>query len=174
MVPKRRKGVYWAVITTDKECGMIWVDADACPVKGEVETIAVRHKTLVKMVCDGGLRPSQNPFVEMVYVTEGLDAADNYIAENCGPGQIVLTNDIPLADRALQAGAWVMRFDGEELTNRNIAAKLAARNAADAARAEAPLMAEGGRGGGKAFGPRDRQRFKDALERALRAIAATR
>ena len=152
---------------------MIWVDADACPVKAEVERAAGRHRVPVKMVCDGGLRPSANPLVEVVYVTEGLDAADDHIARHAGPGDVVLTNDIPLADRCLAAGAAVLRFDGEVLTTRNIAAKLAARNAADAHRAETVAMADdrGPRGGGRAFTDRDRGRFSNALDLALRGAA---
>ena len=130
---------------------VIRVDADACPVKGEIERVATRHRLPVELVCDGGLRPSANPLVTVVYVT----------------GDIVLTNDLPLADRALAAGARVLTFAGEELTTRNIAARLAARNAADAARAEMPLGMAGG-GGGRAFSRADRARFSNALERMVR------
>ena len=151
---------------------VIWVDADACPVKAEVERVAVRHRLPVRMVCDGGLRPSPNPLITVVYVTEGLDAADDHIAQNAGPRDVVLTNDIPLADRAIAAGARVLRFDGEELTTRNIAAKLAARNAADAYRAETAASADlRPARGGPAFTDRDRSRFSNALERVVREVA---
>lgn len=146
---------------------MIYVDADACPVKAEVEKVATRHRAEVRMVCDGGLRPSRNPLIQVIYVTEGLDAADDWIAERAGPGDIVVTDDIPLADRAVTAGARVTRFDGEELTTRNIAEKLARRNAADARRAEAPI--ELSQMPGRAAKPIDKGRFLNTLERLLRA-----
>ena len=152
---------------------MIWVDADACPVKAEVERVATRHRMPVRMVCDGGLRPSANPLVEVIYVTEGLDAADDRIADEAAPGDVVVTNDIPLADRCLAKGATVLRFDGEALTTRNIAAKLAARNAAEQWRSETVAVADArGQRGGRGFTDRERGRFSDALERAVRAISA--
>ncbi len=87
---------------------MILVDADACPVKAEIEAVATRSGTHVKMVSNGGIRPSQNPLVENVYVDQGADAADIWIAENAGPGDVVVTNDMPLAARAVEAGAEVI------------------------------------------------------------------
>ena len=145
---------------------MIYVDADACPVKAEVERVATRHKVKALMVCDGGLRPSRNPFVEMRYVTEGLDAADDWIAEHAGAGDIVATNDIPLAARALDKGAAVIRFDGEELTTRNIADRLAARNLSDLRR-QNPMEVQ--RAGPAKNMARERQAFANALERMVRA-----
>ena len=63
---------------------MIWVDADACPVKQEAERVATRLGVPVAFVSNGGLRPSQNPLVRMVYVAEGPDEADKHIAERAG------------------------------------------------------------------------------------------
>ena len=68
---------------------IIYVDADACPVKAQVEAVATRRKVEVKMVANGGLRPSTNPLVEMVYVADGPDVADIWIAERVGPGDVV-------------------------------------------------------------------------------------
>lgn len=149
---------------------MIWVDGDACPVRAEAETVATRRKTPMSIVCNGGIRPSANPFVEVVYVAQGFDAADDLIAERAGTGDVVVTDDLPLADRALAAGAHVLRTAGEELTTRNIAARLAARNAADIARGGGLAMFEGG-GGGKSFSRTDRARFSQALDRILTEIA---
>ena len=149
---------------------MIYVDADACPVKAEVEKVATRHRMEVRMVCDGGLRPSQNPLVQMVYVTEGLDAADNWIAETAGAGDIVVTSDIPLADRAIATGAKVLTFDGEELNERSIVAKLARRNAADAMRSENPLEMQTRSSRAK---PLDKGRFSNTLERLVRQVGRT-
>ena len=59
----------------------IFVDADACPVKAEVERVAARHGLTVHVVSNGGIRPSTNPLVHTVIVAEGADAADDWIAE---------------------------------------------------------------------------------------------
>src|SRR5690606_25545042 len=95
--------------------GMIWVDADACPVKAEVEVVATRLRAEVRMVSNGGIRPSANPLVQMVYVPEGPDVADIWIAERAGPGDVVVTADIPLAARCVAAGARVLKPNGEAL-----------------------------------------------------------
>ena len=143
---------------------IIYVDADACPVKAEVETVATRRKTQVKMVANGGLRPSPNPLIEMVYVDDGPDVADIWIAERAGPGDIVITSDIPLAARAVEAGALVLKPNGERLTATNVGNALAMRDLAADLRAADPFR----QGGGKGFTKADRSRFLDALERALR------
>jgi len=143
---------------------VIYVDADACPVKAEVETVAARRKTPVKMVANGGLRPSTNPLIEMVYVEDGPDVADIWIAERAGPGDIVITSDIPLAARAVEAGALVLKPNGERLTATNVGNALAMRDLAADLRAADPFR----QGGGKGFTKADRSRFLDALERALR------
>jgi uncharacterized protein YaiI (UPF0178 family) len=66
----------------------IFVDADACPVKAEVERVADRHKLIVHIVSNGGLRPSANPRIQTVIVPEGADAADNWIADHIGPSTL--------------------------------------------------------------------------------------
>lgn len=143
---------------------MIYVDADACPVKAEVETVATRHQTTVKMVSNGGIRPSPNPLIESVFVDAGPDEADKWIAEHCGPGDVVVTGDIPLAARAVEAGAKVLKPNGEALTEKNVGQALATRDLMTDLRAADPFR----QGGGRAFTKADRSRFLDALERALR------
>lgn len=143
---------------------MIYVDADACPVKSEVETVATRRKVTVRMVSNGGIRPSPNPLIESVFVSEGPDEADKWIAENAGPGDVVVTNDIPLAAKCVEAGAKVLKPNGEALTAANIGNVLAMRDLAADLRAADPFR----QGGGRAFSKADRSRFLDALERALR------
>lgn len=143
---------------------MIYVDADACPVKSEVETVATRRKVTVRMVSNGGIRPSPNPLIESVFVSEGPDEADKWIAENAGPGDVVVTNDIPLAVKCVEAGAKVLKPNGEALTAANIGNVLAMRDLAADLRAADPFR----QGGGRAFSKADRSRFLDALERALR------
>jgi len=142
---------------------MIFVDADACPVKTEVETVATRRKITVKMVSNGGIRPSPNPLIESVFVDAGPDEADKWIAENAGPGDVVITNDIPLAAKCVAAGAKVLKPNGEPLSERNIGETLALRDLATDLRAADPFR----QGAGKAFSKADRSRFLSALDRAL-------
>ncbi len=146
---------------------MIYVDADACPVKDEVERVATRHGVAVAIVSNGGIRPSANPLVQTVIVPEGPDVADIWIAERAGPGDVVVTGDIPLAARCLGNGAQVLKHNGEALTAANIGQVLAVRDLMADLRAADPFRM----GGGKGFGKADRSRFLDALERALRASA---
>jgi uncharacterized protein YaiI (UPF0178 family) len=143
---------------------VIFVDADACPVKAEVETVATRHGVRVAMVSNGGIRPSPNPLIDSVFVSEGADEADKWIAEHAGPGDVVITGDIPLAAKCVEAGAKVLKPNGEALSARNVSEALAMRDLAADLRAADPFR----QGGGRAFGKADRSRFLDALDRALR------
>ncbi len=142
---------------------MIWVDADACPVKTEVEKVATRRRIRVTLVSNGGIRPSPNPLIDSVYVSEGADEADKYIADRAGPGDVVVTSDIPLAARCVAAGATVLKPNGEKLTEKNVGEALALRDLAADLRAANPFS----QGGGRAFSKSDRSRFLDALDRAL-------
>jgi len=143
----------------------IYVDADACPVKAEVERVGTRHGLRMFLVSNGGLRPSRNPLVETVIVPDGPDVADMWIAERAGPGDVVITGDIPLAARCVEAGARVLKHTGEALTRDNIGNALATRDLMADLRAADPFRQGGG---GKAFAKADRSRFLDALERAVR------
>ncbi|NDR55524.1 YaiI/YqxD family protein [Aliiruegeria sabulilitoris] len=142
----------------------IYIDADACPVKAEAERVATRHKVEMVLVCNGGIRAPDNPLVRVVYVDQGLDVADRWIAEQAGPGDVVVTADIPLAADCIEAGALVLKHDGETLTQRNIANVLAARNLMTELRSADPL---GTGGGGRPFSKSDRARFSQALDRVL-------
>lgn len=144
---------------------MIYVDADACPVKAEVENVATRRGVPVRMVSNGGIRPSQNPLIENVFVDAGPDEADMWIAEQAGAGDVVITNDIPLADRCVKAGAKVLKPNGEALSPRNVGEALAMRDLAADLRAADPFR----QGGGKPFSKADRSRFLSALDRALQS-----
>ena len=143
----------------------IYIDADACPVKAEAEKVATRHKLTCLLVCNGGLRPSPNPYVDLVIVPDGPDEADKWIAEQAGPGDIVVTGDIPLAEKCVAAGARVLKHNGETLTDRNIGDALATRDLMADLRAADPFR----QGGGKGFTKVDRSRFLDALERSVQA-----
>lgn len=145
----------------------IYVDADACPVKAEVEKVGSRHGVRIFVVSNGGLRPSQNSLVETVIVSDGPDMADMWIADRAGAGDVVITGDIPLAARCVEAGARVLKHNGEALTQANIGNILATRDLMADIRAADPFR----QGGGKAFGKTDRSRFLDALERELRAVS---
>lgn len=147
--------------------GALYIDADACPVKSEAERVATRHKITMYVVSNGGLRPSQNPLVQNVIVDAGPDIADMWIADRCGPGDVVITGDIPLAAKCVEAGARVLKHNGEALTQANIGNVLATRDLMTDLRAADPFRM----GGGKGFTKADRSRFLEALERELRAAA---
>ncbi len=145
---------------------LIYIDADACPVRSETLRVAERHRLGVRVVSNGGIRPDPDPRVETVIVPEGPDAADRWIAERIGPGDICVTQDIPLGARCLEAGAQAIRPNGEAFSQANIGHALAMRDLMADLRAANPL---GAGGGGKLFGKADRSRFLDALERMVRA-----
>lgn len=148
----------------------LFVDADACPVKDECLRVAERLSVPVKLVCNGGIRPPAHPLVETIYVTEGPDEADKWIAERAGAGDVVVTGDIPLAAKCVAAGARVLKHNGEALTAANIGMALATRDLMADLRAADPFRP----GGGKGFGKADRSRFLDALDRILRAAGRDR
>lgn len=147
---------------------VLYIDADACPVKSEAERVATRLRVPMVLVCNGGLRPSANPLVSLVIVGEGPDAADKWIAEKCGPGDVVVTADIPLADRCLKAGAKVVEPNGEVLTPANIGPRLATRDLMQDIRAADPFR----HGSGKGFTKADRSQFLQSLDRVM--VAASR
>ncbi len=143
----------------------LYVDADACPVKEECLRAAGRHGIRTYLVCNGGIRPSTHPLVETVFVPEGPDAADMWIAERAGAGDVVVTTDIPLAAKCVAAGAQVLKPDGDALTAANIGNVLATRDLMADLRSADPFR----QGGGRAFSRADRGRFAAAIDRALRA-----
>lgn len=143
----------------------IFVDADACPVKAEVLKVAERHGLKTHVVSNGGIRPSPHPLVNTVIVAEGADAADMWIADRIGPGDICVTGDIPLASKCIEAGAEAVRHNGDLFTAENIGRQLGMRDLMADLRAANPL---GAGGGGKPFSKADRSRFLDMLERMVR------
>lgn len=145
----------------------VYIDADACPVKDEAERVITRHKIKMYMVCNGGLRPSRNPYVENIIVADGPDVADMWIADRAGLGDVVVTGDIPLAAKCVEAGARVIKHNGEALTQANIGNVLATRDLMTDLRAADPFR----QGGGKGFTKADRSRFLEALEREIRAAS---
>ena len=144
----------------------IYVDADACPVKEETLKVAARHGLPVVIVSNGGLRPSRDPLVRHVVVPKDPDAADDWIAERAGPGDIVVTADIPLAARAVAAGAAALGPDGRPFTGDSIGMAVAMRNLKQGLR-ETGAITEHHRG----FTPQDRSRFLGELDRMVRRAA---
>lgn len=142
----------------------IYVDADACPVKQETVRVAERHGLRVVMVSDGGLRPDPHPLVETVVVAQGADAADDWIADRIGPGDVCVTSDIPLAARCLKHGGQALKPNGEPFTQDGIGQALAGRAIAEHRRS----IGEQTRGPAP-FAKADRARFLDRLESAVRA-----
>ena len=146
----------------------LYIDADACPVKAEAERVASRHQVKMYVVSNGGLRPSQNPLVETIIVPDGPDVADMWIAQRAGQGDVVITDDIPLAAKSIEGGAMVLKHNGEALTAANIGNVLATRDLMADLRAADPFR----QGGGKSFTKSDRSRFLNALETTLRKAKA--
>ena len=141
----------------------VYVDADACPVKDEIITIAIRHGSRAVMVCNGGIRPHPHPLIDLAVVDDGPDAADMWIAREAGGGDIVVTNDIPLAARVVESGAAVLRPDGSPITEKNVGTLLAMRDLMADLRAADPFR----QGKGKPFSKADRSRFSQALDQLL-------
>ena len=142
----------------------IYVDADACPVKEETVRVAARHGLKTYMVTDGGLRPSPDPMVELVIVAQGADAADDWIAEHIGTADICVTNDIPLAARCLERGAFALKPNGEAFTQNGIGMALANRELMQTLRETGEIT-----GGPRPFSKADRSTFLDRLETTVQS-----
>lgn len=140
----------------------IFVDGDACPVKAEVEKVAARHGLQVTIVSNGGLRPSANPLLRHVTVTEGPDAADDWIADHIGAGDIAVTADIPLAARCLEKGARVIGPTGKAFTADNVGMALGMRELNRHLR-----EVTGGQIHHAGFSKQDRSRFLSELENCI-------
>lgn len=140
----------------------IYVDADACPVKQEIYRVAGRHGIKVFVVANSFIAVPRDPMIERVVVQAGMDEADNYIAEHAAPGIVVVTADIPLASRAVKAGASAIAPNGRAFTEESIGMTLATRNLMDGLRSAGAVT-----GGPKAFSPRDRSAFLSALDLAI-------
>lgn len=143
----------------------IYVDADACPVKEEVYRVARRYGLKVHVVSNGGVRAPGDPNIELVIVPEGLDAADDWIAERIGPGDIAIAADVPLASRCVKKGARAIAPDGRPFTPSSIGNDLATRNLMAGLREAGAIS-----GGGRPFTRQDRSRFLQALDTAIQAI----
>lgn len=148
----------------------ILIDGDACPVKDEVYKVAVRHKVPVLLVANSWIRMPDHPLFRFKLVSDGFDAADDHVAAQSGPASIVITSDIPLADRCLKAGATVLGPRGRPFTEDSIGSALATRAIM------ADLRAGVGNeqiGGQPPFTKADRSTFLQALDTAVVKLKRT-
>ena len=144
---------------------VILVDADACPVKDEVYKVAERHGVPVAVVANAPLLVPRVAWIRRVHVAAGPDVADDWIAERARPGTVVVTADIPLASRAVKAGATVIAPDGKLFTENSVASALATRNLMDSLRSAGEVT-----GGPRPYTPRDRSAFLSAMETAVQRL----
>ena len=144
---------------------VILVDADACPVKDEVYKVAERHGVQVAVVANAPLLVPRVAWIRRVHVAAGPDVADDWIAARAQPGTIIVTADIPLASRAVKAGATVIAPDGRLFTEASVASALATRNLMDSLRSSGEIT-----GGPRPFAPRDRSAFLSAMETAVQRL----
>jgi len=144
----------------------IYVDADACPVKKEIERVASRNKIEVLLVSNGGLRPISHPLIQNVFVSTDSDAADKWIVDNGQSNDLVITADIILADNCIKKGMLVLKPNGEELNQANIGNTLSLRDLSSDLRSANPFF----QGSGKTFSKQDKIRFLDNLEKIIRII----
>lgn len=142
---------------------ILYVDADSCPVKEEATRVGERHKVTIKFVSNARMRLPDSPYVERVIVSEGLDEADNWIAEHATTGDVVVTADVPLASRCVDAGALVISPSGKPFREAAMGMRLAMRNLTTELR-EAGTIREGG----PAFTKADRSRFLNQMEPIMR------
>ena len=140
----------------------LFIDADACPVKEEVYRVAERCGLKVFVVSNGWINTRRAAFIEQVVVDAGPDVADDWIAERAGRGDIVITADIPLADRCLKAGAQALKSNGTPFTPDSIGSALAGRMVGEHLRSMGVATS-----GPPPFGPKDRSNFLQALDRAV-------
>ncbi|WP_339933570.1 YaiI/YqxD family protein [uncultured Brevundimonas sp.] len=140
----------------------LFIDADACPVKDEVYRVAERYGLQVFVVSNGWINTRRAPWIEQVVVDAGPDIADDWIAERAVTGDIVITSDIPLADRCLKAGAQAMKPNGQPFTPDSIGSALAGRLVGEHMRSMGLPTS-----GPPPFGPKDRSAFLQALDTAV-------
>jgi len=144
---------------------ILYVDADACPVKDEVIRVGERHRSEILLVCDGGLMRPRSPWAKLVIVEGKLDAADDWIAERIGPGDICVTADIPLAHRCLKAGARAIDPRGKAFTPDTIGSAVATRNLMTDLRETGVITS-----GAKPFSQKDRSAFLNGLEALIQQV----
>lgn len=142
----------------------IWVDADACPnvIKDILFRAAEREQVEVTLVANQWIRTPASKFIRSIQVPGGFDVADDEIVRRVQPGDLVVTQDIPLASFAIEKGALALHPRGEMFTRDTIAARLSMRNFMEELRGAGVDT-----GGPAAMHPRDRQAFANELDKWL-------
>jgi uncharacterized protein YaiI (UPF0178 family) len=143
---------------------IVYIDADACAVKDEVYRVARRYQMRVIVVAKSTLHVPSDPLVELM-VKKGFGEVDDWIAERAGPGDIVVTTDIPLAARCLAKEARVIGPKGNPFTDNDIGEALAMRNLMNELRQDGSA-----KGGPAAMTPKDRSRFLSMLDETINAV----
>ena len=143
----------------------IFVDADSCPVKPEVYRVAKRYGLDVTLVANSGMRVPNEPWINLVVVDDGLDAADDWIVAHVRPHDIVVTADVLLANRCLKEGARVIGSTGKPFTQNNIGESVAIRNLLSELRDAGEIS-----GGPPPLKKRDRSRFLQQLDEMIQSI----
>ncbi len=142
----------------------VWIDADGAPgaVKDMIFKASQRTRAPVMVVANRWQQTPKFRWIQSIVVDGGLDVADDYIAEHCQPGDLVVTSDIPLAARVVESGSTVIRFRGEVLDAANVQQRLQVRDLLDDLRGSGVQT-----GGPPPYGPKDKQRFANALDKWL-------
>ena len=144
----------------------LYVDADACPVKDEIYRVARRYSMRVLVVANTVLRVPNDPLVELIVRQEpGLNIVDDWIAEQAGLGDIVITADIPLAARCVAQQARVLDPKGRVFTEQDIGTTLALRDLLDGLRQDGVVT-----GGPAPMAAKDRSRFLSKLDELVNVV----
>jgi uncharacterized protein YaiI (UPF0178 family) len=147
---------------TEPRPPQIFIDADACPVKDEAYKVGARYRVKSWVVANAFIQVPASPLIERVIVEAGPDIADDWIAERAQAGDVVITNDIPLADRVLKNGAAAIAPNGRRFTPDSIGSALAGRMIGEHLRSMGEIT-----GGPKAFDRNARSNFLQALDEAV-------
>ena len=140
----------------------VFIDADACPVKDEVYRVAARYELQTHVVSNAFMAIPSHPRIARVVVEAGPDVADDWIAGRVAPGDVVITNDIPLAERVLAAGATPIAANGRVFTRDSIGSAIAQRAILEQIRSTGAIA-----GGPPPFGKADRSRVLQALDETI-------
>ena len=148
----------------------IWVDADACPnvIKEILFRAADRQRRKVTLVASHPLKRPPSPWIEFLQVPKGFDVADTTIEERCAPGDLVVTQDIPLADAVITLGATALSPRGVLFTRENIRERLNMRDFMDTMRASGIEMSQP-----PVLSNQDRQKFANGLDKWWRQTASS-
>lgn len=164
-VPSRKPASFYLDLCYKRTMIRIFIDADACPVKDEIYRVAGRHKLTTLVVSNSWMRIPQSPLIEQVVVDDGFDAADNWIVEQVSTNDVVITSDIPLADRALKKSAIVLGPTGKPFTEQSIGMSLAMRDLNSHLRDTGEIS-----GYNASFSKKDRSNFLNVLENVLQKL----